>query len=169
MHKQNARSRLLSEYVCSRLRTPSLRGYPPRARAGRNRVCGMRIHRDPQRVTHAHCIGSRKASINAQHSVVPTLGHRRHQTLCGIRSWLLRFIAVWPGDRNRTESLRERRRSMHNTQSWRRSDTEGTRHYVAITLWLPSFAPVGPGDRNRTQNLPVPSRSRSYGLHGAVT
>ena len=75
----------LSESVCSSLRTPSLRGYPPRARAGRNRACGMRIHRDPQRVTHAHCIGTRKATINAQHSVVPSLGHRRHQTLCSNR------------------------------------------------------------------------------------
>ena len=89
MHKQNARRRLFSEYVSSRLLTPSLRGYPQRARAGRNRVCGMRIHRHLQRVTHAHCIGTRKSEINAPHTVVPTLGHRTHQTL-----WIHRRVIV---------------------------------------------------------------------------
>ena len=31
-----------------------------------------------ERVMHANCIGMRKSETNAQHSVVPTLGHRRH-------------------------------------------------------------------------------------------
>ena len=34
-----------------------------------------------ERVTHANCIGMRKSETNAQHSVVPTLGYRTHQTV----------------------------------------------------------------------------------------
>ena len=144
MHKQNARSRLFSEYVGSRLLTPSLRGYPPRARAGRNRVCGMRIHRDPQRVTHAHCIGTRKATINAQHSVVPTLGHRTHQTL-----WVKSVHC------------------MHTVYNSR-----GNRS--ATVVMLQEIIPLSFGQPNTTEGLAralcncvvsVPSRSRSYGLH----
>ena len=35
----------------------------------------------PERVAHAKCIGMRTPETNAQHSVVPTFGHRTHQTL----------------------------------------------------------------------------------------
>ena len=35
-----------------------------------------------ERVMHANCIGMRKSETNAQDSVVPTPGHRTHQTLC---------------------------------------------------------------------------------------
>ena len=34
-----------------------------------------------EKVVHANCIGMRTSEANAQHSVVPTLGHRTHQTL----------------------------------------------------------------------------------------
>ena len=149
MHKQNARSRLFCEQVSSKLLTPSLRGYPPRARAGRNRVCGMRIHRDPQRVTHAHCIGTRKATINAQHSVVPTLGHRTHQTLCGNRKitvvMLKELVPLSFGQPNTIGACVDHAFIAASDQTQNAPDT----------IWLLRFTAVRPGDRNRTQNLEI--------------